>query len=108
MLAASSGTIRMVNQNVIVARGAHEAIHRFGELVVPHLCSVLRAGLLAGDCYRGHSSCSFSLIVSTRAILRIRRADKPRGTLWRFPAGNPRAERRPSRISCAPPKLAVS
>ena len=49
MLAAGRRAIRLVNQDVIVARRADHAVNRLAELIVRSAAGVLRACLFAAD-----------------------------------------------------------
>lgn len=58
MLAAGRGTIRFVDQNVVVASGTNHAVNCFAELIVGRACGVFAARLFAAN---GHVLGSDSL-----------------------------------------------
>ena len=59
MLAARRRAVRLINQNVIVARGANHAVNRLAELIVRSAPGVLATGLFAAD---GHVEGSVTLM----------------------------------------------
>jgi hypothetical protein len=54
VLAAIARVVRVVDQNVVVARGADDAVYRFAELLVSRCGSMFLASLLSANC---HSIC---------------------------------------------------
>jgi hypothetical protein len=66
VLAARRRTIRAVDQNIVMTRGAHQAIDGFAELIVTHFGSVLGARLFTAHGHFGHP---FTTMVSTAVIL---------------------------------------
>jgi len=49
VFAARRRAIRLINENVIVARGADDAVNRFAELIVCRASGVFRTRLFAAD-----------------------------------------------------------
>jgi hypothetical protein len=66
MLAAGRRTIRVVNQDVVVASGANDAVDCFAELFMPGSRRMFAARLFAAQ---GHEMLSFWLTPSTSANL---------------------------------------
>ena len=63
VLAARWRAIRLINENVVVARGAHDAVNRLAELIVRSAAGMFGASLFACN---GHRS---NLDLLTKTIL---------------------------------------
>jgi hypothetical protein len=61
VFATGFGAVGFIDQDVIAAAGANQAVDGFGELIVGGFCRVFAAGLLAGH---GHGLAPCSTIVT--------------------------------------------